>query len=139
MQSNPQLSPQSHFDSIFNFVCPAGQEKPMPSNGKGLVYDIFFECTTDHIRVDLDLRNNDMEDVTETMYINHMKFLPWVQKKGLLEFTTGSNHMEGGDIVEDEESAVIGYDEFCMDHLTAQDIADYLKEMKIVNHDFQLS
>lgn len=139
MQTNPSRSPQSHFDSIFNFIAPAGMEKPAPESKSGIVYDIFFEVTLDHIRVDMDFTNKDGEDDHQEIYLNHEKFRTWVEKENYLTISYGSNHQSGGDIIDDEDDYTIGYAEFCEEHLTSKIIADYLKEYNIVNHSFQLS
>ena len=139
MQGQTKSTNPSLFDSIFNFVCPSGLEKLPTSVRTGAVYDLFFECTTDHIRVDMDITLIDGEETNDIVFINHAKFLPWVEKKGLLEMSTGTNHMEGGVCVEEEETAQIGYREFLDDHLTESILAEYMTEAGIVKHTFQLS
>jgi len=139
MQGQTRSTNPSLFDSIFNFVCPSGLEKLPTGIRTGTVYDLFFEVTTDHIRVDMDLTLIDGEEISDIAFINHAKFLPWVEKKGLLEMSIGTNHMEGGECIEDEETAQIGYGEFLDDHLTEKLIAEYLTENRIVKHTFQLS
>lgn len=139
MQGQTKSTNPSLFDSIFNFVCPSGMEKLPTGIRTGTVYDLFFEVTTDHIKVDMDLTLIDGEEISDTAYINHHKFLQWIEKKDLLEMSTGSNHMEGGDIVEEESTMQISYVEFLDDHLTEKIIADYLIENNIVKHTFQLS
>ena len=85
MQGQTKSTNPSLFDSIFNFVCPSGLENLPTSIRVGTVYDLFFECTTDHIRVDMDITLIDGEEVSDIAFINHAKFLPWVENKGLLE------------------------------------------------------
>ena len=139
MQGQTKSTNPSLFDSIFNFVCPSGLEKLPTGIRTGTVYDIFFECTTDHIRVDMDITLIDGEEANDIAFINHAKFLPWVEKKGLLEMSTGTNHMDGGVCVKEEETAQIGYGEFLDDHLTEAILAEYMTEAGIVKHTFQLS
>ena len=91
------------------------------------------------MRGDTDSSEIDGEETSDIAFINHAEFLPWVEKKGLLEMSTGTNHMEGGVCVEDEESAQIGYGEFLDDHLTEAILAEYMTEAGIVKHTFELS
>lgn len=136
------FQPQSHFDSIFNFICPSGLEKFPSSVRTGIVYDIFFEATIDHIVVNMDIctsmEADEADDWHETIYLNHDKFRAWLEKENYLTITTGSNHQSGGDIVEEEDDYSIGYAEFCEDHLTSDIIAKYLTEANLVKHTFQL-
>ena len=139
MQGQTKSTNPSLFDSIFNFVCPSGLEKLPTSIRVGTVYDLFFEVTSDYVKVDMDLHDAIGDEFNDTAYINHIKFRKWVEKKGLLDYATGTNHMEGGDIVEDEESMQISYVDFLDDHLTPAILVNYLTENNIVKHTFQLS
>ena len=136
MQQNPPVH-QSHFDSIFNFVCPSGMERNSSKKGC-IVYDLFFEVTTDHIKVEMEMTDKHEEEISETIFINHDKFRTWVEKSGYLKVSTGSIHQSGGQIVDDENDFEIGYAEFCEDHLTDAIIAQYLTSQKITNHVFEL-
>lgn len=127
MQTKLQIKPQSHFDSIFNAIAPAEVVKAVSlSKKKKTVYDIFHECRTDYVLVNLDCIDHEGEECTDEVFIMHGDLYKWLKDTDRLEMTTGSNHMEGGEIVEGEETAEIGYVDYIEEHMTPSDIKAFM-------------
>jgi len=136
MQTKPQQSP---FDSIFNAIAPAPAVKAASlSKERKTVYDIFHENRTDYVLVSLDCIDQEGEEVSDEVFIMHGDLLKWLKDTDRLEITIGTNHMEGGEIVEDEKSAEIGYVEYIEEHMTPSDIKAFMLH-KGLPYDFDSS
>lgn len=139
MQTKPQIKPQSHFDSIFNAIAPAPAVKAASlSKERKTVYDIFHENRTDYVLVSLDCIDQEGEECSDEIFIMHGDLLKWLKDNDKLTITEGTNHMEGGDIVEDEKSAQIGYVEYIEEHMTPSDIKAFM-QFKGLPFDFDSS
>lgn len=127
MQGQTKSTNASLFDSIFNAIAPAEAVKAASlSKKKKTVFDIFFENRTDYVHVTLDCYDQEGEEMSSDIFILHADLHRWLKDTRKLEMSVGSNHMEGGEIVEDEESAEIGYVEYIEDHLTNADIKEFI-------------
>ena len=127
MQGQTRKTTTSLFDSIFNAIAPDQDVKAASlSKKKKTVYDIFFENRTDYVLVTLDCLDEDREEVSEEVFLMHNDLHKWLKANRKLEVTVGSNHMEGGEIVEEEESAEIGYVDYIEDHMTNADIKEFI-------------
>ena len=127
MQTKPQIKPQSHFDSIFNAIAPTETVRAVSlSKKKKTVYDIYHECRTDYVLVNMDCMDEDGEEVSNEVLIMHGDLQKWLKDTDRLTITIGSNHMEGGVLVEDEQTAEIGYVDYIEDYMTPSDIKAFM-------------
>ena len=127
MQGQTRKTTTSLFDSIFNAIAPAEAVKSASlSKKKKTVYDIFFENRTDYVHVTLDCYDQEGEEISDQVFILHADLHRWLKDTRKLEMSVGSNHMEGGDIVEDEQTMEIGYIDYIEDHMTNADIKEFI-------------
>ena len=127
MHGQTRKTTTSLFDSIFNAIAPDQAVKAASlSKKKKTVYDIFFENRTDYVLVTLDCLDEDREEVSEEVFLMHNDLHKWLKANRKLEMSVGSNHMEGGEIVEDEQTMEIGYIDYIEDHMTNADIKEFI-------------
>jgi len=138
MQGQTQKQ-NSLFDSIFNFIAPEKVVKEISAKKqKKIVFDIFFENRTDFVKVDLECYSGDEDADISTLYIKHADLHAWLSDTDRLTITEGTNHMEGGDIVEDEHTAVIGYIDYIENYMTPKDIKAFI-QFKQLPYEFDSS
>ena len=131
MQGQTQKQ-NSFFDSIFNFIAPQKVVQEISATKqKKIVFDIFFENRTDFVKAELECYDMDDESVIETLFIKHADLHKWLDDTDRLTVTEGSNHMEGGDIVEDEHTATIGYVDYIENYMRPADIKDFILFKKL--------
>jgi hypothetical protein len=127
MQGQTKSTNASLFDSIFNAIAPAEAVKAASlSKKKKTVYDIFFENRTDYVHVTLDCYDQEGEEMSSDIFILHADLHRWLKDTRKLEMSVGSNHMEGGEIVEDEQTMEIGYIDYIEVHMSNEDIKEFI-------------